>query len=285
MATVLPNKSSQRWFLYSAAGLVIAGVIASRFTGGKGASPDRHSAIATAEPRTSAKETADPIRESASATTMPAQPAEFGAEANDMAMADPAPDEIAPEPVVEERKRTPDELLAALNTTDAEKLVEAVDEIVEQKVAAALPRLLSMNIHAAPDATQTVVHAIAALASEGSPRDRQSASSHLVELLKQEQARRSADDSGNALAIYEALGEVNDPSAARTLEQELLAPSLPHDTKSVIVASLARLHQPSSAEPLRALREQIKAFQGAEPSENETRDELAQAIDGALSQL
>lgn len=178
-----------------------------------------------------------------------------------------------------------DTLIAALRSSNDFVVVDAADELVARKATEALPTLERFDVTGRPHAAPSVIDALGRLAGDADPRARRTATDRLLALLAEERTRGARESAGNVLALYEALGRTGDPRAAAALEREALDPGVSFAAKTVIVEALVRLRQPTSAPILRRLLAMLADAEASDELEEETRRELATAIDRALRAL
>jgi len=178
--------------------------------------------------------------------------------------------------------RTTDVLLEALGSSDPFVVLTAADDLAARKATRAVPILAAIDIRKSAHSAPSVINALGRLASGADSASRTTATDRLLALLAQERVRSAPESSGNVLALYEALGRTLDPRAAAALEAELVDPTVTHAAKTVVVAALVRLQQPSSGPPLRALQRELGVFVAKSPLEEEVRGELAVAVERAL---
>lgn len=181
--------------------------------------------------------------------------------------------------------RSVDSLLARLDSTDPFVVLDAADGLRARRVTAAIPKLAAFDIVANTDAARTVIHSLGQLAGMASAPERAVATRRLGALLAQEKQRKAPEAVGNVLQIYEALGDAGDPSSAALLERELLDPDVPLSTLIEVIASLVRLHQPSSREALLAARPRIAALRFDDEFEREIQADVLMRLDAAISVL
>lgn len=257
-----------------AAVLVVTGLIAARVATTSGArSADRTAARAESSETPAAK----PIEVAASAiapTAVAPRPSAVPAAAATM--------EAAPERADASVPRTTQALLEALDSSDPFVVLTAADDLAARKATRAVPALAAIDIRKSAHSAPSVINALGRLASGADPASRTTATERLLALLAQERSRSAPESAGNVLTLYEALGRTLDPRAAAALERELLDPTVTHSAKTVVVAALVRLGQPSSGPPLRALQRELAVFVAKDPLEEEVRGELALAVDRAL---
>lgn len=263
-----------------AAVLVLTGLVAARAaTTSKPPVPERAEARADAvdvpEPtRLEGARVAEPTASDAPLAPRPAP------QAAPLTTAEPARERADAAP-----PRTTDVLLGALSSSDPFVVLDAADDLAARKATRAIPTLAAIDIRKNAHSAPSVVNALGQLASAAEPAGRKSATDRLIALLAQERARSAPESAGNVLAIYEALGRTREPSAAGALETELLDPAVTHAAKTVVVAALVRLQQPSSGPPLRTLQRELGVFVAANPMDEEVRGELAVAVERALRTL
>lgn len=209
----------------------------------------------------------------------------------------PAPDEAEGEEAgasdalaaVREAKRSDTDastavLMRALDSDDSPAKLEAIDELVRRKHGPALGRLLKMDPADDPFVGPTALLGVGQLAREADPASRDAAVTRLEKLLESEKARQGMDSPGNILVIFEALGRIASPSAARVLERELVDPAHGTAAKVAIVDAIEECGQRSSVSALAAFREGFQVT-AQDAFEREIEADLVKAIDRAITEL
>jgi hypothetical protein len=175
-------------------------------------------------------------------------------------------------------------LVEALDSEDSVAKLEAIDELARRRHVPALKRLLAFDPADDPFVGPTALLAMGALARDADASSRESAVDRLVKLLEAEKERRGADSAGNVLVIFEALGKVQIPRAARALERELVDPGHGTASKVAIVDALEACGQASSLDVLASFRETVRVS-AADPFERALEADLVTAVDRTLASL
>lgn len=179
-------------------------------------------------------------------------------------------------------RRSTDELITTLASTDDFAVQQAADELVHRKAVQAIGTLAAIDITKGPRAAPSVIDALGRLAALADPADKKTGTDRLLALLAQERARGAPESAGNVLTLYEALGETGDPRAASALEAELIDPKVTLAAKTVIIDALVKLHQPSSVAALKTLQQSLGSVTPKDKMDESILRELNAAIERAL---